>query len=84
MCGIIGIISKDPAINSIYPALIALQHRGQDAAGAATYENGFHVKKGMGLVTNVFSQKHLQRMRGTGTSVFSPRIFMTLNCWPTS
>ncbi len=65
MCGIIGIISTDPAINSIYPALIALQHRGQDAAGAATYQDGFHVKKGMGLVTNVFSQKHLQRMRGS-------------------
>lgn len=65
MCGIIGIISKDTAINSIYPALIALQHRGQDAAGAATFANGFHVKKGMGLVTNVFSQKHLQRLRGS-------------------
>jgi len=64
MCGIIGITGKDTAINSIYPALIALQHRGQDAAGAATFENGFHVKKGMGLVTNVFSQKHLQRLRG--------------------
>lgn len=64
MCGIVGIISKNSAITSIYPALIALQHRGQDAAGAATYENGFHVKKGMGLVANVFSQKHLQRLQG--------------------
>jgi amidophosphoribosyltransferase len=64
MCGIIGIIGKETAINSIYPALIALQHRGQDAAGAATFEQGFHVKKGMGLVTNVFSAKHLQRLRG--------------------
>jgi amidophosphoribosyltransferase len=65
MCGIIGIISKDTAINSIYPALIALQHRGQDAAGAATYENGFHVKKGRGLVTTVFGQKHLERLKGS-------------------
>ncbi len=65
MCGIVGIIGKDQAIDRIYPALIALQHRGQDAAGAVTFNQGFHIKKGNGLVLNVFSQKNLERLKGT-------------------
>ncbi len=64
MCGIVGIIGKEQAINKIYPALIALQHRGQDAAGAATFEQGFHIKKGNGLVLNVFNPKNLERLKG--------------------
>jgi len=64
MCGIIGIIGKNRAIDSIYSALIALQHRGQDAAGATTYDRTFHLKKGQGLVTNVFNQKNIQRLEG--------------------
>lgn len=64
MCGIVGIIGKDQAIDRIYPALIALQHRGQDAAGAVTFNQGFHIKKGNGLVLNVFSQKNLERLKG--------------------
>jgi amidophosphoribosyltransferase len=64
MCGIIGICSREPAITRIYPGLIALQHRGQDAAGAVTFENAFHMKKGNGLVANVFNPKNLTRLRG--------------------
>lgn len=64
MCGIVGIIGKDQAIDRIYPALIALQHRGQDAAGAVTFDQGFHIKKGNGLVLNVFNQKNLERLKG--------------------
>jgi amidophosphoribosyltransferase len=65
MCGIVGVIGSKPAIDSIYPALIALQHRGQDSAGAATFEHAFHMKKGNGLVTEVFNPKNLERLRGT-------------------
>ena len=64
MCGIVGIISQEPAIDKIYPALLALQHRGQDAAGAATFECGFQLKKGSGLVLNVFNPKNLERLKG--------------------
>jgi amidophosphoribosyltransferase len=64
MCGIIGYIGKEQAIDKIYPALMTLQHRGQDAAGAATYENGFHLKKGNGLVGNVFNSKNIERLQG--------------------
>ncbi|MCX7995143.1 MAG: amidophosphoribosyltransferase [candidate division WOR-3 bacterium] len=64
MCGIIGIIAKGRAIDSIYPGLIALQHRGQDSAGAVTYEQTFHLKKGQGLVTTVFNPKNITRLNG--------------------
>jgi len=64
MCGIIGYTGSDQAIDKIYPALMTLQHRGQDAAGAVTYENGFHLKKGNGLVTSVFNPKNLERLKG--------------------
>lgn len=65
MCGIVGVIGKNEAIDNIYPALIALQHRGQDSAGAATFETAFHMKKGNGLVTTVFNPKNLERLCGT-------------------
>ncbi len=64
MCGIIGITGKEPVINKIYPGLIALQHRGQDSAGVATFDQRFHLKKGNGLVANVFNEKNLQRLNG--------------------
>ncbi|MEO0137200.1 MAG: amidophosphoribosyltransferase [candidate division WOR-3 bacterium] len=65
MCGVIGIIGKTRAIDYIYPGLLALQHRGQDAAGAVTFEQTFHLKKGQGLVTNVFNTKNLARLTGS-------------------
>ncbi len=64
MCGIIGCIGRTPAINRIYIGLLALQHRGQDAAGAATHSEYFHIKKGNGLVTDVFKSKNLERLKG--------------------
>src|SRR4030042_787778 len=64
MCGIIGITGKEPVVNKIYPGLIALQHRGQDAAGVATFDQRFHLKKGNGLVVNVFNAKNLGRLNG--------------------
>ena len=64
MCGIIGIIGRENAIDHIYPGLLALQHRGQDAAGAATFDQGFQLKKGNGLVLNVFNRKNLERLKG--------------------
>lgn len=65
MCGVVGVIDKRSAIDKIHPALIALQHRGQDAAGAAVFHDGFHLKKGNGLVMQVFNPKNLERLRGT-------------------
>jgi len=64
MCGIVGILDKESAIDKIYPALIALQHRGQDAAGVVTFDETFHLKKGNGLVMNVFNHKNIERLKG--------------------
>lgn len=64
MCGVIGITGRTRAIDRIYPGLLALQHRGQDAAGAVTFEKGFHLKKGNGLVLSVFNPKNIERLDG--------------------
>ncbi|MBM4345086.1 MAG: amidophosphoribosyltransferase [Deltaproteobacteria bacterium] len=55
MCGILGIVAPHPVGNDLVCGLTALQHRGQDAAGVVTLSDRFHMKKGAGLVTNVFA-----------------------------
>ena len=65
MCGIVGIIGNQPVNQSIYDALTALQHRGQDSAGIVTYGNGdLHARKGNGLVRDVFQQRHMLQLVG--------------------
>jgi len=64
MCGVIGITGQERVIDKIYHGLLALQHRGQDAAGAVTFEQGFQLKKGNGLVFNVFNAKNIERLTG--------------------
>ena len=66
MCGFIGIYGPDGVDvgPEIYEGLLAVQHRGQDAAGITTFTNQFHVKKGFGLVRDVFNQDNMARLRG--------------------
>ncbi len=66
MCGFISIFGPDgtDAIHDALVGLLAIQHRGQDAAGAVTFKDKFQAKKGLGLVREVFQEKHLQRLRG--------------------
>ena len=64
MCGILGIYSHKPVAHDLYDGLIHLQHRGQDAAGMLTYNNHFHLKKGLGYVRDVFDQDHMERLEG--------------------
>ncbi len=64
MCGITGIISNSQVSTELYESLLALQHRGQDCAGIATYSDRFHLRKGLGLVREVFRQEHMLRLGG--------------------
>ncbi|WP_018525720.1 amidophosphoribosyltransferase [Alkalispirochaeta alkalica] len=65
MCGIVGIYAHNPVAPDLYDSMIQLQHRGQDAAGIITCNERFHVKKGMGLVQDIFEQRHMERLKGT-------------------
>src|ERR687898_1142347 len=65
MCGIVGIVGHTPANQQIYDALTVLQHRGQDAAGIMTCEDGeLFMRKQNGLVRDVFQQRHMLRLKG--------------------
>ncbi|MGL5948479.1 MAG: amidophosphoribosyltransferase [Aeromonas sp.] len=65
MCGIVGIVGTTPVNQALYDALTVLQHRGQDAAGIATIDQGnFRQRKANGLVRDVFESKHMQRLQG--------------------
>ncbi|MEE9254874.1 MAG: amidophosphoribosyltransferase [Pseudomonadales bacterium] len=65
MCGVVGIAGKYPVNRRIYDALTALQHRGQDAAGIVTNEEGrLNLRKARGLVRDVFRPDHMQRLPG--------------------
>ena len=65
MCGIIGIVAKSAVNQMLYDGLTVLQHRGQDAAGIATYEDGrLYLRKSNGLVRDVFHTRHMVNLRG--------------------
>ena len=66
MCGIAGIVSSRDVNQELYEALTVLQHRGQDAAGIVTCEGDrFHLRKGSGLVRDVFHTRHMVNLRGS-------------------
>lgn len=65
MCGVVGIVAHQAVNQALYDALTVLQHRGQDAAGIVTSKGqGLHVRKGNGLVRDVFHQRHMLRLEG--------------------
>ncbi|MBN2489957.1 MAG: amidophosphoribosyltransferase [Planctomycetes bacterium] len=64
MCGIIAIRGEGHVVHDLYNGLISIQHRGQDAAGMVTFDDRFHLKKGFGLVSDIFGLKHMRRLTG--------------------
>jgi len=65
MCGVVGIVAETDVNQSIYDALTVLQHRGQDAAGIVTCDNGrLNLRKANGLVRDVFQKRHMIGLRG--------------------
>jgi amidophosphoribosyltransferase len=65
MCGIVGIVDAGGVSQPLYYALFALQHRGQESAGISTWDGStFYKYKGMGLVSEVFSEQDLRDLKG--------------------
>jgi amidophosphoribosyltransferase len=70
-CGVFGIYARSTPESNVDVArltffgLYALQHRGQESAGIATYDGRVaHIHKGMGLVAQVFTEENLHPLRG--------------------
>ncbi len=66
-CGVFGVYAPEENVARLaYFGLYALQHRGQESAGIATFEGDkVHCHKDMGLVSQVFNEAILQRLPGT-------------------
>jgi amidophosphoribosyltransferase len=66
MCGIVGVISKQPVNQLIYDALLLLQHRGQDAAGIVTMQGTkCFMHKARGMVRDVFRTRNMRALPGS-------------------
>jgi amidophosphoribosyltransferase len=65
MCGLVGVVAQSEVGVCLYDTLTVLQHRGQDAAGIATSDNGkLNLRKDNGLVKDVFRTRHMARLTG--------------------
>jgi amidophosphoribosyltransferase len=69
-CGVFGIYLNNPdsaidAARTTFYGLYALQHRGQESAGIAVSDgHKINLHKGVGLVSEVIDQQHLENLRG--------------------
>jgi amidophosphoribosyltransferase len=70
-CGVFGIYAQEgaEAAKDIYHGLTALQHRGQESAGISVSDTqgpkgNSMTKKGMGLVSEVFSASDIEALKG--------------------
>ncbi|MDB9347247.1 amidophosphoribosyltransferase [Nodularia spumigena] len=65
-CGVFGIYAPEADVAKMtYFGLYALQHRGQESAGIATFEGAtVHLHKDMGLVSQVFNEAVLEHLPG--------------------
>jgi amidophosphoribosyltransferase len=65
-CGVLGLWAETPldVAGMLHLGLLALQHRGQEAAGIAVSDGKtFLVEKDLGLVNQVFTEERLARLR---------------------
>ncbi len=65
-CGVFGVYAPGEAVAKLtYFGLYALQHRGQESAGIATFaKNQVYCHKDMGLVSQVFNEAILEKLPG--------------------
>jgi amidophosphoribosyltransferase len=65
MCGIVGIVSSQPANQQVYDALLLLQHRGQDSTGIATADGStFYSHKAKGQVREAYRTRDMRGLLG--------------------
>ena len=63
-CGVFAIASIANVSVDIFYALRVLQHRGQESAGIAVYNNGIKAVKGMGLAHTALKMEDVQNLKG--------------------
>ena len=64
-CGIVGVTGVENAAELTFLGLYALQHRGQEAAGICSIEDGHgRLHKDRGLVSDVFDADRIRSLRG--------------------
>lgn len=65
MCAIVGIFGNDNAARLASVALFSMQHRGQEATGISSSNNGkIYTKKDKGLVSEVYTEEALKYLQG--------------------
>lgn len=64
-CGVFAVYGHENAANMCYYGLHSLQHRGQEAAGILVrHKEELSIRKGEGLVTEVFNAEKLSKLTG--------------------
>ncbi len=85
-CGVVAIASRNRAAESIFLALMALQHRGQEAAGIAVFDGEIKNFRGLGLVQEAFRNINFNNINsgmGIGHVYYSIKISTPENAQPT-
>jgi amidophosphoribosyltransferase len=86
-CAVVGIASSSPSRTAsyLYYALRALQHRGQESAGIAVYSRRIKCVKDLGLVSEIFHESNLKKLRGKsgiGHNYYSIKLSKPENAQP--
>jgi len=64
-CGVFGIYGEPEAARITFFGLYSLQHRGQESAGIAVADGKkISLEKGMGLISQVFSEEKIRDLKG--------------------
>src|SRR6186713_1179335 len=66
MCGIVGILGREPVANQLVDALKRLEYRGYDSAGVATLEGGVLTRRrAEGKLRNLETKLEQEPLQGT-------------------
>ena len=66
MCGIIGVSNHKEAAKISFLGLYALQHRGEESAGIASFDGkDIHIVKNPGLVADAINERSIEELTGT-------------------